>query len=282
MALNVVTNVASLNAQRRLTANSQIQNRAMQRLSSGFRINSAADDAAGLAISEHLRAQLRSVRQAERNTQDGISLLQVAEGAMAETTSMLIRGRELAVQAANDTVGSVERQFLHEEVMQLNLEMTRISRVTEFNGTQLLDGSATSLSFQVGFRNTTNDRVTVSLPRTDYETLYGGVLVPDLRTRADAADSLSIFDDALNSLAASRADIGAWQNRLQTTMETLATTHEHLSAARSRIMDADVAVETSEMTRANILMQAGTSVLAQANQIPSMAVSLLSGATGGG
>lgn len=280
--MSVVTNLASLNAQRRLSANSQIQNRAMQRLSSGFRINSAADDAAGLAISEHLRAQLRSVRKAERNTQDGISLLQVAEGAMAETTSMLIRGRELAVQAANDTVGSVERQFLHEEVMQLNLEMTRLSRVTEFNSTKLLDGSATSLTFQVGFRNTTNDRVTVSLPATDYETLYGGVLVPDLRTRTDAADSLSIFDDAINSLASARADIGAWQNRLQTTMQTLATTHEHLSAARSRIIDADVAVETSEMTRANILMQAGTSVLAQANQVPSMALSLLSGATGGG
>jgi flagellin len=282
MALSVVTNLASLNAQRRLERSSSVQNRALQRLSSGRRVNSASDDAAGLAISEHLRAQLRSVRKAERNTQDGISLLQVAEGAMAETTSMLIRGRELAVQAANDTVGSVERQFLHEEVMQLNLEMTRLSRVTEFNGTQLLDGSATSLTFQVGFRNTTNDRVTVSFPATDYETLYGGVLVPDLRTRIDAADSLSIFDDAINSLASARADIGAWQNRLQTTMENLNSTHEHLSAARSRIMDADVAVESSEMARSNILMQAGVSVLAQANQIPSMALSLLDGGGAGG
>jgi len=280
MAIGVITNVASLNAQRNLNRTQHSLNTSLQRLSSGLRINMAADDAAGLAISEKLRAQIRGLGQAERNANDGISLVQTAEGAMSELTSILIRQRELAVQSANDTVGSVERTFIQQEVSQLREEINRIAEVAEFNGTKLLDGTVTTVAFQVGIQDTSNDRILVSIDDVHASnlgdsTVTNGVMGVDVTTITGAREALNILDEAITDMSRARSELGATQNRLQVTIANLATARENLSAAKSRIRDADVAHETSNLTRANILMQAGISVLAQANQAPALALSLL-------
>jgi len=280
MAIGVITNVASLNAQRNLNRTQHSLNTSLQRLSSGLRINMAADDAAGLAISEKLRAQIRGLGQAERNANDGISLVQTAEGAMSELTSILIRQRELAVQSANDTVGSVERTFIQQEVTQLREEINRIAEVAEFNGTKLLDGTVTTVAFQVGIQDTTNDRILVQIDDVHASnlgdsTITNGVMGVDVTTVTGAREALNILDEAITDMSRARSELGATQNRLQVTIANLATARENLSAAKSRIRDADVAHETSNLTRANILMQAGISVLAQANQAPALALSLL-------
>jgi len=249
----------------------------MQRLSSGLRINSGADDAAGLAISEKLKSQIRSMGQAQRNANDAVSLLQTSEGAMNEISAMLLRMRELSVQASTDTVGSVERQFLHDELAQLRNEVDRIAEVTEFNGIALLDGTASALDFQVGIAATTNDRISASIADM-HATGLGGATTLDgvsLTTKAGAQSALAVLDEAITDVSSARANVGALQNRLQTTIANLATAKENLSAANSRIRDIDVASESANMTKSNILMQAGVSVLAQANQSPSVALSLL-------
>jgi len=277
MAISVVTNVASLNAQRNLMRTQKSLNSSMQRLSSGLRINSGADDAAGLAISEKLKSQIRSMGQSQRNANDAVSLLQTSEGAMNEISAMLLRMRELAVQSSTDTVGSVERQFLHDELGQLRNEVDRIAEVTEFNGIKLLDGSATGLDFQVGINATTNDRITANIADM-HATSLGGATTLDsvsLTTMAGAQSALAVLDEAITDVSSSRANVGALQNRLQTTIANLATARENLSAANSRVRDIDVASESAQMTKSNILMQAGVSVLAQANQAPSVALSLL-------
>jgi flagellin len=227
-----------------------------------------------------LRAQIRGLGQAERNANDGISLVQTAEGAMSELTSILIRQRELAVQSANDTVGSVERTFIQQEVTQLREEINRIAEVAEFNGTKLLDGTVTTVAFQVGIQDTTNDRILVQIDDVHASnlgdsTITNGVMGVDVTTVTGAREALNILDEAITDMSRARSELGATQNRLQVTIANLATARENLSAAKSRIRDADVAHETSNLTRANILMQAGISVLAQANQAPALALSLL-------
>lgn len=276
MGLRINTNVASLNAQRNLMGTKFGLDKSLEKLSSGYRINRAGDDAAGLAISENLRAQIRGLRQASRNAQDGISLVQVAEGGLNEISSIMIRLRELAVQAASDTIGPVERQFLNVEYDQLVSETDRIADGTEFNGTQLLSGTGSILDFQVGTRNDPNiDRLSFDASKADANSAALGVNLTSVADKASAQNSLSAIDQAIVSVSAMRADFGAIQNRLQSTVGNIAISTENLSAANSRIRDVDIAEETAEMTKNNILLQAGTSVLAQANQTSNTALSLL-------
>ena len=279
MAISVLTNVASLNAQRNLATSQSSLASSIGKLSSGLRINSASDDAAGLGISENLKANIRSISQAQRNTNDGISMSQVAEGAMSEMQGLVSRMRELSVQASNSTLGATERGYIHTEFGQLKNEIDRISAVTNFNGQKLLDGSAsTGLTFQVGIFNTANDRLAMSVTKLTASTLGSTslhVASASLSTAAKAQTAIGAFDKAIQQLSQSRAKVGAMQNRMQVTLANLATSHENLSAANSRIRDVDVASETAQMTRAQILSQAGIAVLAQANQMPSSALSLL-------
>jgi flagellin len=248
----------------------------MEKLASGNRVNRAGDDAAGLAISEALKAQIRGLKQASRNAQDGISLVQVAEGSMSEISSILIRLRELSVQSASDTVGPTERQFLNVEYDQLVSEIDRIAEGTEFNGTQLLAGVGSILDFQVGTRNNPEiDRISFDASKADANSIALGVNLTSVADKASAQNALSAIDQAIVSVNAMRADFGAVQNRLQSTVANIQVSIENMSAANSRIRDVDVAEETSEMTKNNILLQAGSSVLAQANQQANVALGLL-------
>ena len=276
MGLRINTNVASLNARRNLMGTKLSLDKNLERLSSGYRINRAGDDAAGLAISENLRAQIRGLKQAARNAQDGVSLVQVAEGGLNEVSNILIRLRELAVQAASDTVGPVERQFLNVEYDQLVSEVDRIADGTEFNGTSLLSGTGAILDFQVGTRNDPNiDRLSFDASKADANSAALGVNLTSVADKASAQNSLGAIDSAIVSVSAMRADFGAVQNRLQSTINNVSIALENLSAANSRIRDVDIAEETAELTKNNVLMQAGTSVLAQANQSSNAALSLL-------
>ncbi|NNL84440.1 MAG: flagellin FliC [Myxococcales bacterium] len=273
MGLRVNTNVASLNAQRNLANASEGLGRSFDRLSSGLRITRASDDAAGLAISERFRADVRSLQQAQRNANDGISMLQVAEGALNESSSLLIRMRELAVQASNGTLGSTERATLDQEFQDLSAEIDRISAVTEFNGIQLLDGSATSVTFQVGGGGSANDRISVSGVDASASGLAIGSA--DVTTAANAQSALSTLDTAIDSLTGLRADFGTAQNRLESTVRSIAVAVENTSAAESRIRDVDVASETAALTKNQVLQQAAVSVLAQANVSSTLALRLL-------
>ena len=276
MGLRINTNVASLNAQRNMRGTRINLDKSLEKLASGYRINKAGDDAAGLAISESLRAQIRGYSQALRNTQDGISMIQVAEGGLNEASSILIRLRELGVQAASDTVGPVERQFLNVEYEQLLQEIDRIADATEFNGTPLLNGTGALFDFQIGIRNDpTIDRITFDASKADANTAAIGVNLTSVADKASAQNSLAAIDKAIMNVSAMRADFGAIQNRLQSTINNLAVSIENISAANSRIRDTDVAEESAELTKNNVLMQAGTSVLAQANQSTASAVQLL-------
>lgn len=280
MAITINTNVASMNAQRNLGRTQGALQGNLGRLSTGLRINTAADDAAGLAISEKLKSQIRSLSQAERNANDGVSLLQTAEGAMNEASGILTRMRELAVQSANGTIGSTERGFLDQELGALRDEIDRIATVTEFNGASLLSGGATgtSFNFQVGIGASTADSITATIKgvaSADLGGVTGGLGAVDISTVTGAQSALSVIDQAIEDVSSGRADLGAVQNRLDVTISNLGSARENLSAANSRIRDVDVASETAAMTRNNILMQAGVSVLAQANQAPSVALALL-------
>lgn len=284
MALSINTNVASINAQRNLASSQLSLNKSLQRLSSGMRINTAADDAAGLAISENFRGLLRSMNQATRNANDGVSLLQTAEGALNETSSMLVRMRELAQQAATGTVGSTERGYIQNEIDKLASEIDRISKTTEFNGTMLLDGSLStsgSMEFQIGARNTVNDRIGMMVNSADSHTFGVGTQKANgnadisVTDQTSAQSALNSIDSAIASVSQVRGDLGATQNRLQSTINNLQVAIENTSASESRIRDTDIAAETANMTRNNILTQAGTAILAQANQAPQAALSLL-------
>ena len=277
MALRISTNVASLNAQKNLGRTHQGMEKSLARLSSGFRINQAADDAAGLAISENLRGQIRGLKQASRNSEDGVSLVQVAEGGLNEIGNMLIRLRELGVQAASDTIGNTERKFLDVEYQQLKSEMQRISEVTEFNGRDLLNGTGGVLDIQVSTHNDPfKDRISFNASAANSSLEALGMTAESLATKEMAQQSLSTIDSAMVSVNSMRANFGALQNRLNSTIANLGIAHENLSAANSRIRDADIAEESAELTRNNILMQAGVSVLGQANQIQQVALKLLS------
>lgn len=278
MALSIQTNVASQAAQRNLAITTKNLQGNFARLSSGLRINTAADDAAGLAISERMKSQIRSMGQAERNANDGISLLQTAEGAMNENSGVLIRMRELAMQAATDTVGTAEKALIQTEFAQLVQEIDRIASVTQFNGVNLLDGSTPTFNFQVGIGTTAADTISVSMD-TMTAAAYGAgatdLTALDVSTVAGAQAALTAIDTAIADTSTSRANLGAVQNRLQVTVSNLMSARENLSAANSRIRDVDVAEETAALTRNNILSQAGVAVLAQANQAPQAALSLL-------
>jgi len=275
MALVINTNVASINAQRNMGRTQNALNTSLSRLSSGMRITAAKDDAAGLAISEKLKAQIRGLSQSERNANDGISLVQTAEGALNEVSGALVRMRELAVQASTGTLGDEERGYLNNEFSALMTEIDRISNVTEFNGKYLLNGAASGgVSFQVGLNNVAaNDRIAVSIGATSATSL--SINTQSISAASKAQNSLSALDDAIKSVSGTRGDLGAVQNRLQITVNNLSTQRENISAANSRIRDVDVADETVSMTRSQILMQAGVAILAQSNQLPSMALSLI-------
>ncbi len=276
MGLRISTNVASLNAQRNLAGTQRNQDKALARLSSGMRINQAADDAAGLAISEQLRAQIRGLRQASRNANDGISLVQVAEGGLNEVSNMMIRLRELAVQASSDTIGDTERKFSDVEYQQLKSEIQRISEVTTFNGRDLLNGTGGIIDIQVGTHNDAfKDRISFNASAANSSLESLGLAAEGVSTKEQAQMSIDAVDKAIVSVNAIRANFGAMQNRLTSTTNNLGISDENLSAANSRIRDADVAAETAELTRNNVLMQAGVSVLGQANQQSQMALKLL-------
>lgn len=276
MALRIATNVASLNAQKNLTVTGRAMDQSLARLSSGARINQAADDAAGLAISENLKAKIRGLRQASRNGADGISLVQVAEGGLNEVSSMLIRLRELSVQASSDTIGDTERKFLDVEYQQLKSEVQRIAEVTSFNGRDLLNGTGGVIDIQVGVNNDAfKDRISFNASAANSSLEALGLVAESVGMKEGAQASIDVVDRALVSVNAIRANFGAMQNRLQSTNANNAISDENFSAANSRIRDADIAGESAELTRNNILMQAGVSVLGQANTMQQVALKLL-------
>ncbi|MBT4762536.1 MAG: flagellin FliC [Bdellovibrionaceae bacterium] len=276
MALRIATNVASLNAQKNLSRSNNALSKSLARMSSGFRINQAADDAAGLAISENLRAQIRGMKQASRNANDGISLVQVAEGGLNEVSNMLIRLRELSVQAASDTIGDTERKFLDVEYQQLKSEVQRIGESTTFNGRDLLNGTGGVVDIQVGVHNDSfKDRISFNASASNSSLEALGLTAETISQKEQAQASIDTVDTAMVSVNAMRANFGALQNRLGSTVNNLGVAHENISAANSRIRDADIAEETANMTKNNILVQAGASVLGQANQIQQIALKLL-------
>lgn len=276
MGFRVSTNVTAINAQRNLTNSQRTMAKSMGQLSSGSRINIAADDAAGLAISEGMKAQIRSARQANRNANDGISMVQTAEGGLNEISNIIVRLRELGIQAASDTVGATERGFVDKEVQALKSEVQRIASVTTWGTSKLLDGSTETFDYQVGiFNNPGEDRITFkaneNVATVDALQLSG----LDYTTKEGAQTALQFLDTAQNTVNGIRSNLGALQNRLTSTVDNLAVTEENLSAANSRIRDTDVAQSSAEMTRNSILLQASTATLAQANQNAGLALKLI-------
>jgi flagellin len=271
MGLRVNTNVFSLNAQRNLSSVSSRLGGNFARLSSGLRIANASDDAAGLGISERLRAQVRSLNQAGRNANDGISLTQTAEGALGEVNSNLVRIRELAIQASNGTLNSGDRAVLNNEFQALVAEIDRVSTDTTFNEIALLDGTTSSLSIQVGSES--GQTIDIAFEGVDSTTL--GIGAGALTTASSASALLDTIDTAIDTVTSLRGSLGASQNRLQSTIRNIANVSENLASAESRIRDVDVAAETADLTRNSILQQASLSVLAQANVQPQLALSLL-------
>lgn len=276
MALFVNTNVSALNAQRQLINSGKSLDTAFQRLSSGFRINSAADDAAGLQISNRLTSQINGLDQAIRNANDGISLSQVAEGAMDEITNALQRIRVLAVQSQNGINSSSDRIALQKEVSALKAEISRIAVTTQFGGVKLLDGKYSS-TFLVGANAGQTISVNISRAGGGFGSSGLGIAGLSISSLAGASRALASIDSAINVIDSKRADLGAIQNRFQSTIRNLSNIVENISSARSRIKDTDFAKETADLTRAQILQQASTTILSQANQRPQAALSLLQG-----
>jgi flagellin len=277
MGLRIGTNIASMAAQRNLTKNSVEEQKVFNRLSSGNRITSAGDDAAGLSISENLKAQIRSLKQAERNANDGISFVQVAEGGLSEVGNILTRLRELSIQASSDTIGDKERGFIDKEYQSLKQEVDRIANTTNFNGTPLLNGQSnkSNLEIQVGSRNNEADRINFQVSDYDVRTDKLGIASISSQSIGDARNSIDKLDDAIGKISGARAGLGAMQNKLQSTTNTLSIATENLSTARSRIADADIAEEATNLAQKQILQQAGVAVLAQANASPQLALKLI-------
>ena len=274
MGLRVNTNVTSINAQRNLFQVNQRLSKNYNHLSTGLRIASAADDSAGLAISERLRAQIRSLSQAERNANDAVSLVQTGEGALNEVNNILVRMRELAVQASNGTVSATDKETLQTEFAALRSEITRISQSTEFNGIKLLDGSAAAVGIQVGIDTNTYDSIAVDVTTNRNAASLG--LATGIDTAVNATGAMAEVLAAIDTVSSARSDFGAIQNRLEVSIRNINNQTENLSAANSRIRDVDVAKETSTMTSYQILQQAGVSMLAQANMTTGLAMTLLS------
>ncbi|MDR3608858.1 MAG: flagellin [Oligoflexia bacterium] len=277
MGLRIGTNLGSMAAARSLQSTQADQAKNYKELASGQRITNAGDDAAGLSISENLRAQVRSLGQAERNANDGISFSQVAEGGLTEIGNIMVRLRELAIQASSDTVGDKERSYINREAQSLIQEVDRIANVTSYNGMPLLNGQApkSELEIQVGIRNDGADRIKFNTKENDVRADSLGVKNLDYTSIGDARDALDKIDDATSKVFAARASLGATQNKLHSTINNIGVTKDNLDAARSRIADTDVAQATSDLVRGNILQQAGISVLAQANSSPMAALKLL-------
>jgi len=284
MAIRIFNNIASTNAQRILGINNQRLATSIERISSGIRINRGADDAAGLAISEGLRSDIRALRQATRNANDGMSLVNVAEGALNEQSSILIRLRELASQAATGTVGSTERATIQLEFSALRDELTRIAATTEFNGTGLIDGTlASSVAttshtlIQIGIDSSADSRIdlndSLSLDAVTASTL--GIATLSVTASAEALTALSVIDTAIASVTAARGKVGAVQNRLQRSVSALSISSENLQAAESSIRDADIAHEIAQLTRNQILVQTSTAMVGQSNLIPQSVLQLL-------
>jgi flagellin len=276
MGFRINTNVSSLQARKSLRAVTKSQQKTFAQLSSGQRINNSADDAAGLAISEKLKATIKSQQQAERNTNDGISMIQVAEGALGEVSNTLIRLRELSIQAASDTIGEVERGYTNLEYQQLKQEVQRISETTAFNGNNLLDGQGEKLDFQIGIKNNDfQDRISydTSMVNAGLDALEISDI--SLETKESSQESLTNLDSAIQNISGQRAELGALQNRLVTTSQNLQTSVENFSAANSRIRDVDYAEATATNAKNNILSSAGTSVLSQANSAGNAALRLI-------
>ena len=278
--MRINTNVAAMNTYSRLTAANTAKSNSLAKLSSGLRINKAGDDAAGLAISEKMKSQIGGLTQAKRNAQDGISLVQTAEGALNETHSILERMRNLAVQGANDTLTSSDRGSINKELTALHQELTRIAKTTEFNTKKLLDKDNNGFTFQIGANE--KQTLTVTISAMDGTTLLGANAT-DFKIADDAANvrvaggMISKIDKAIETVSNQRADLGAVQNRLEHTINNLTATNENLSDANSRIRDVDMAEEMMTFTKSNILSQAATSMLAQANAMPNSVLSLLQG-----
>jgi flagellin len=276
MPLYINTNVASLEAQRNLNSSQSQLQKSFQRLSSGFRINTAADDAAGLGISESMRAKIRSFAVAERNTNNAISMTNTAEGGLNQISGILVRMREIAVQSANGDLTTTDRGYLDSEFQVLKEEITRLAETTQFNNQELLAGSGTSsITFQVGINTTSFDTISVAFGGITLSALgISGSAVSGADRTASAA-AIGEIDTAITNVSTARSTFGAATNRLSRAVGNAQTMRTNLSAANSSIRDVDVAEETSQLARSQVLLQAGTSVLAQANQIPNLALSLL-------
>ena len=275
MALVVNTNVASLAAQRNLAVNQAQLGRSVERLSSGLRITRAADDAAGLGVSETLRAQIRSINQANRNAGDGISLTQVADGAAATVGSLLSRMRELATQSASGTLGTTERSYLDQEFVALRSEIDRIATTTEYNGQPLLSGSSNTFEVFIGFKSGSGNSLNVALDDLDVAAV--GLTGASVSTATAAQSMLAKIDSAISAVATARANYGSIQSSFEVAIQNLTVTAENFTAAESRIRDADIAQETSVFTKNQILTQSGIAILAQANSLPQQALALLRG-----
>jgi flagellin len=275
MALVIPTNVASLDAQKTLTRNSAALGKSFARLSSGFRINTAADDAAGLAISESMKAQIRSYTMAERNANDAISMTQTAEATLGEMHDILGRMRELSIQSANGSMTGTDRGYLDTEFTALKQEMGRIQGSSKFNGKPLVSTAGANITFQIGLNNTASDQITLTFGGLGLTQLLAATTNVAGATAASALTSIGRIDAAIGIISTERAKYGAAMNRLDVTVSSIQTMRVNLSAANSRIRDVDVAEETSQMARNQVLTQAGVSVLAQANQLPQMAMQLL-------
>ncbi|MCR9204055.1 MAG: flagellin [Halobacteriovoraceae bacterium] len=276
MGLRIATNVQSLAGQRSLSQVKREQSDSLEKLASGSRINRAGDDAAGLAISEKLKSNIRGVNQAARNAGDGVSLIQTAEGAMNEVNNILIRLRELSVQASSDTIGDKERAYSDMEFQQLVTEVERIATSTTFNEKQLLSGEGDEMEFQIGIHNVEkNDRIKYRPQDTSVKVEELGIEGLNVASKGDSQENLETLDGAINKVNTSRAQLGALQNRLQSTIRNLEVKSENLSGANSRIRDTDIAEETAKLAKANILAASSTSVLAQSNNSSSGALQLI-------
>jgi len=276
MPLLIQTNVASLEAQKNLSRSQALLGKSFQALSSGLRINSAADDAAGLAISESMRMQIRSYSVASRNANDGISMAQTAEGALGELHGIFGRMRELAMQGANGSISSGDRSYLQTEFNQLKEEVSRIVRSTKFNGIDLITSTSSNTAFQVGIQNTTADKITVAFGGISVATLLAASTVVSA-SAGNSQTAMTRIDAAISIVSTARARFGAVMNRFAVTVSNLETARVNASASESRIRDVDVAAETAQLSRQQVLQQAGIAVLAQANQIPQAALALLRG-----
>nr|WP_298036564.1 flagellin [uncultured Desulfuromonas sp.] len=275
MAMSINTNISSLTTQGHLTNTQNALGKSMERLSSGLRINSASDDAAGMSIANRMTAQVRGMDQAVRNANDGVSMAQTAEGGMAEIGDMLQRMRELVVQGANETNDVDDLAAITTEIGELNAEIDRLAGATSFNGKTLLDG-ALDVDLQVGANATADDTINLSIAQ-DFTSVGLGTDALAVTDNAAAQTSITALDDAIKTVDTERGKVGSMVNRLDHTVKNLTSQSQNMSAARSRIQDADIASESALMTRSNVLQQAGVSILAQANQSPNVALSLLGG-----